>query len=590
MAQRYPDEYGQDFQGRDSRELTSSFEVIPQAKHENFRRCRLHLPAILTIQCYCEDTARRHNELLRIEELPETVRDLKQLISDKLQIPIICQLQLSVKEMILFDYQSLSQDVSLRGGDQLQLIYFGRCSSDKLGLLVKQGHSISRFCKIYLNSNTIDSRTMSNPIPPDDDKKSKSKSRLYKIMKGLGLKEKKKISPQRKRYSSEILQDRTPSPLAYTNDELMSDANRVKWCLNYMYSNILLPWRDEGTLCQRLYLVQEGLLDKIIQVWQWSIDNSDYDTTRACMLTLWDFGENWAERVYLLNRGVLTISLNVFLDPLINCEETKEAALGLIAGFGEFSQGQKVLGKNDKFLRAIANLFCTTSSPFMATVIGGLVSSLASCHFVPSYMLNAHILETLKPDIDQIEFKSVNNLDMNYTLILFFMYLLKSPVYIIPKEYEVQNFVDYFEDFYIYNTDQSIADSEEEKQTSWASMVPFLDLLFVSNNSPVRNESIHDNKLLTAYLKCAKLLLSAMLLQEENRRLFLDEDLYGYLIYLSWNYKNDRLIGPFMLQLVARFQPPPFRIPTLVHLATAEYAFCIKGLGEAIEIVRSESV
>ena len=182
MAQRYPDEYNHsDSHNSDSPELLETFEVIPQAKCENFRRCRIRLPACLTLLCYCEDTGSRHTELLRIAELPETVKHLKQLISDTLHIPIICQLQLSVKEMQLFDDQSLSQDVSLREGDQLKLVYFGRCSSDKLVLLVKQGTSITNFCENYLRNDIL--RTLSNPIPQSDQVDTKHKSAISKFFK-----------------------------------------------------------------------------------------------------------------------------------------------------------------------------------------------------------------------------------------------------------------------------------------------------------------------------------------------------------------------------------------------------------------------
>ena len=578
MAQRYPDEYNRlDSLHSDSPELLETFEVIPQAKCDHYRRCRIRLPASLILLCYCEDTGRRHTELLRITELPETVRHLKQLISDIFHIPIICQLQLSVKEMQLFDDQYLSQDVSLREGDQLKLVYFGRCSSDKLVLLVKQGTSISNFCNNYIEKNAH-IRTLSNTIKSEQRKSTFSK--FIKKAFRIGKATPPTPAPQFIGNATDDRQGESPRHLIKANQ--LQDANFVKWCLNKMYCDILLPWKDEGTLCQRLYLVQEELVDRIIQVWHWSLNNSEFSILRACMLTFWDFGENWAERMYLFNRKVHVMALNVFLNPRMD-EETRGAALGLIAGFGEFPQGQKAIGTNISFLEGIAQTFRDTNSSFMATVIGGLLLSLASCHFIPRYMLRAKILEKLKPDIDEIDFTSVQDMELTYTLILFFMYLLKSPDFQIPQVYSVQIFIKCFEDFSKYNDDQALADSEEEKQTSWASMVPFLDLFFISKDSPLVKESVQETRLMTSYLQCARILLSAMLMQEDNRRLFLDEDLYGYLVFLSWHFKNDRSIGPLMVQLISRFQPAPFKIPSLLHLATAQYAFEIKGLGHAIE-------
>ena len=591
MATNYPD--GPLSRSRASLESIGSetYELIPKLNPENFRRCRLRLPASLILHCSCVETERRHSELLIIKELPETVRDLKQLISEKFNIPIICQLQLSVNEMVLFDSQSLSLDVSLREGDQLKLEYFGQCSQDKLGHLVRQGQSISRFCSQYFtnrpNSNNDLILAPNNSSTNNNHKKHKyfRKPSLAKLFKKMKLKEFKKKSSSNSVSSERSVspdQNRRTSSPHYSLEDMKRDANAVKWCLNYMYSHILLPWRDEGTLCQRLYLIQEELVDKIIDVWQWALETDDYGTQRACMLTLWDFGENWADRMYMFNRDVHTLALDVFMDPETD-EETKSAALGLIAGFGEFPQGQKVIGINTNFLEAIATMFCQTGSSFMTTVIGGLLLSLASCHFVPQYMLDLHILETMKSDIDDINFRSVDELDLTYTLVLFFMYLLKSPDFKIPQGYSVQMFVQYFNDFSLFNTDSSIATSELEKETSWASMVPFLDLFFISNHSPIMRESINNPQLTTAYLKCAKLLLSAMLLQDLNRKLFLGEDLYGYLIFLSWHYKNNQLIGSHMQELLNRFKPAPFKTPTLATLAAAQYAFLVKGLGHVID-------
>ena len=582
MASNYPD--GSISISRTTLDSIASetFEIVPKL---NFKRCRLRLPVSLTLQCYCVETDRRHSELLVIKELPETVKDLKQLISEKMNIPIICQLRLSVKEMVLFDRQSLSLDVSLREGDQLKLEYFGCCSQDKLGHLVRQGKLISRFCSQYF-SGKPNSEMDSNLIIPNNAINNNHKKHMYfgkpslsRLLKKLKFKDTgRKASSS----SSEGTTSREPGKRSSFPFQMRNDANEVKWCLNNMYSNILLPWRDEGTLCQRLYLIQEDLMDSIIEVWQWAIEISDHGTQRACMLTLWDFGENWVERMYLFNREVHIIALDVFMDSRTD-EETKYAALGLIAGFGEFPQGQRVIGTNQVFLEGIAKMFHETTNSFMATVIGGLLLSLASCYFVPRYMLEAHILESLQSDIGDINFRSQADLDLTYTLILFFMYVLKSPDFKIPEGYDVQTFVQYFTDFAMFNTARSIANSEEDKQTSWASMVPFMDLFFISNNSPIMTESVNNGELLKAYLRCAKMLLSAMLMQEENRKLFLWEDLYGYLIFLSWHYGNNDQIRSYMKDLLGRFQPAPFKVPSLANLATAEFAFLVKGLGHVIE-------
>lgn len=595
MASRYPNDEYEQGSSKPSRPRNGfpprrdksfeSFEMLPKPQYD-FRSCRLKFPALITIQCYCQNSDRIHTEVLRIPDLPEDVLALKQLIFDSLNIPIICQLELTVRDIVLFDDQLFEHEVPIRVGDGMKLIYFARCG-DKMSHLIKQGESISKFCfdfdiNNYSNSLRCD-LTVGSILSPVEKKKT-HKNILMKNLKKM----KKKIAKSTARKSVDDCNNETtppPSP-APSNDQLLHDASTVRWALHNMYSDILLPWRNEGTLCHRLYLIQEDLVDKILDVWRWGRETSDLNIQRVCMLVLWDFGENWAERMILLMRNVHLEALDVFLDPKID-EDTKYACIGLIAGFGEFPRGQATIGTNEKFLFEISEYFCDTKSSFIETVIGGLLLSLASYHSIPQHMYNIRILENIRPVVDSLSFDSVDDFDLTYLLILFFMYLLKSPDYKIPREYSVHEFTDYFTDFSQNITDDLIADSEQEKQTSWASMVPFIDLFFVSEGSPIVRESGRNADFFKAYFSCAKTLFSAMMLQEENRDLFLNENLYGYLIFLSWRYKSDPIMHKYMLKVLSRFNPAPYKIPSLCHIATAKYAFITKGLGAAIELTNS---
>ena len=552
-------------------ELLDSFEVIPRAKYD-YRRCRIKLPALITIQCYCLNSDQVHTEVLRISELPNTVLDLKQLISDSLSIPVICQLRLSVKDIYLFDDQIFAEEVPFREGDEVKLEYFGRCS-EKMEQLVNQGKCITKFCSDYELTNYFRCESIPNMTAGEDKGKKTKKNNFLTYLK------KAKILRLPRKHSNN---SDCGSPPPFNMDEMKRDAATVRWALANLYSDVLLPWRDEGTLCHRLYMVQEELIDRILDVWKWARENSDLNLQRVCMLSLWDYGENLAERMYLLLRDVHTEALDVYLESGVD-DDTKYAAIGLIAGFGEFPLGQSVIGVNEEFLKVTAEYLCTTRSSFIETVIGGLLLSLASYHSVPKHMSNVRILENIKSLVDTLSFSSVDDFDLTYLLILLFMFLLKSPDFKTPEGYSVKLFAQYFIDFHTNVTDDLIAESEQDKQTSWASMVPFIDLFFVSKGSVMIESGNSD--FLSAYLRCAETLFSAMMLQEENLQLFLNEDLYGYLICLSWYYKNDSTVCNFIKDVLARFKPIPYKIPSLLHIATATYAFTTKGLGAAIEVV-----
>ncbi|KAI6646473.1 hypothetical protein LOD99_12594 [Oopsacas minuta] len=495
-------------------------------------RCRLRLPTTLTLQCYCEYTERRHNKLLRIEELPETVRDLKQLISDKLQIPIICQLQLSVKEMILFDYQSLSQDVSLRGGDQLQLIYFGRSCSDRFPLVLEHANKITAFYNKHINPPKI--KSTESPPPP------------------------------------------------ITDIELIDDVDELKQSMDYMYERVLLPWRDEATTCHRLYLTNEGVIDRVIEIWEWADQEIYENLAVSCMLMLWDYGENLEERVLLMNKKVHILALDRFISTKATTE-IKYGCVGLLAGFGEFPAGQKFLGTSQKFLTKLVDYFTKTPNRFAMSITSTLLFTLASHPNVPLVMMKAGIVQKLSNKLERLDFFLNADSDIAYGLIMFYMALLRNPTFDLPTGYSPGYFKIKFQQQRNCTSAVDIAEREKLRGTSWGTILPFIDMLFIPQSAPLWKFK-YSRGLMDSYLHMAVTIVSATFMDVKNIELCLREGLYGYLVILSWNYKSYHCITRVLKEILKRFDPLENKIPSLAQIARSEYAVLHNGLGATLEL------
>ena len=489
-------------------------------------RSRLPLPASLILLCYCEDTGRRHTELLRITELPETVRHLKQLISDIFHIPIICQLQLSVKEMQLFDDQSLSQDISLREGDQLKLVYFMSSNASRFPLVLEKANLITQFYNKHIHPNSVRSFV--------------------------------------------------------TDNELPDDVNELKNIIDYMYESVLLPWRNEATTCHRIYLTHEKVIDKIIRIWEWA-DGSVYESLSfSCMLMLWDYGENLEERVYLMNKNVHITAHDRFISNT-SSPNIKYGCIGLLAGFGEFPAGQEYLGTRQKFLIKLVDYFTRTTDRFAMSITSTLLFTLASHPNVPLVMKKAEIVQKLSDKLERVDFFLNADSEIAYGLIMFYMALLRNPTFEIPSGYSPGYFKIKFQQQRNCTSDADIAEREKVRGTSWGSILPFIDMLFIPQSSPLWRYR-YTRGLLHSYLEMAITIVSATFMDEENINLCIREDLYGYLCILSWTYESFPRVIRLLKKILKRFSPLQNRVPSLSQIARSSYAVLHSGLGAALEL------
>ena len=509
--------------------LTEQLPSIPKCvvKHS---RCRLRLPASITLHCYSENSERRHSEVLSISELPDTVYDLKQVISNTLNIPIICQLQLSLHDLILFDNQSFVEEVPLRDGDHMKLLYYGksRLINDEYNALVWYGKEMLQF----QNYHTI----------------GPSKS------------------------------NRTPRDLDTDISDLITK-------LDHMYQSILLPWKDDSTTCNRIYFTSENLIDRVIDIWEWAGNYRSEELSQSCMMVLWDFGENLEERLILMEKNVHKIALDIFFAPGAS-EILLSGSVGLLAGFGEFPAGQKFLGTNLEFLRKLVYYFNTTKERHAMGAVSTLLFALASHPSVPAVMERAGTVEQLSLWPLSLKF-SVDDLDVTYGLILFYMALLRNPKFSLPDGYSPSYFKTKFQQQHQAVSVRNIADMCANEQYSWGSVLPFIEILFIPSTAPLYR---YNNclGLVDSYLDMAITILSATFINEENIKLCLKEDLYGYLVVLSWKYETYPHLRSLMKELLetfTRFNPVLNRVPSLLHIAKSEHALQFNGLGATLELI-----
>ena len=505
--------------------LTKQLLSIPKCdiKHS---RCRLRLPASLTLHCYSENSERRHSEVLSIAELPGTVYDLKQVISDALNIPIICQLQLSLHDLILFDNQPFVEEVPLREGDHMKLLYYGKSKHNEYNALIRHGKELLQFQNYHIR----------------------------------------------------------PSKSNSTPRNLDADISDLVTIMDHMYQAILLPWRDESTTCHRLYFTSENLIDRVIEIWEWAGDYRSEELSQSCMLVLWDFGENLEERLILMEKDVHKIALDIFIAPGAS-EILRFGSIGLLAGFGEFPAGQKFLGTNLKFLTKLVDYFNKTKDRSAMSIASTLLFTLASHSSVPVVMEKAGTVEQLSLCPLSLTFSSVYDLDVTYGLILFYMALLRNPKFSLPDGYSPAYFKIKFQQQRNAVSDTNIAEMEEGKGNSWGSVLPFIEMLFIPPTAPLYKYK-NCRGLVDSYLDMAITILSATFIDEQNIKLCLKEDLYGYLVILSWKYKTYPRMRTFMKELITRFNPVIDRVPSLLHIATSEHALQFNGLGATLEFIK----
>ena len=431
--------------------------------------------------------------------------------------------------MVLFDSQSLSLGVSLREGDQLKLEYFGRSEPGRYKSLLEISGDIARFYSIHVNPPKTKSTNASPYNPP-----------------------------------SQLL--------------LENDIQNITLALDNLNHMILLPWRNEATTCHRLYMTDRNLIDKVIGIWEWAITCGYQDLSIACMLVLWDYGENLEERVILMNKNVHVIAHDQFI-AIGATDPVKYGSVGLLAGFGEFPAGQEFLGTSLKFLTKLVEYFTRTTNRFAMSIASTLLFTLASHPSVPFKMKKAGIVEKLSDNLDGLEFFSNSDSEIVYGLIMFYMALLRNPKFDIPNGYSPGYFKIKFLQQKNCTSDMHIAEGERNRGNSWGSTLPFIDMLFIPQSAPLWK--FRDSRgLMDSYLDMALTIVSATFLDEENKKLCLREDLFGYLVILSWKYKDK----PILRAILNRFNPLINRIPSLSQIARSVYAIMHNGLGASLEL------
>ena len=432
--------------------------------------------------------------------------------------------------MVLFDRQSLSLDVSLREGDQLKLDYFGRSHHSSHKSLSDISGDVERFYSLHVNPPKKKSTNSCTSFPP-----------------------------------SQHLLD--------------NDIQHVTQALDNLNHTILLPWRDEATTCHRIYLTDNGVIDKVIDIWNWALGMGYEDLSVSAMLVLWDYGENIEERVILMNKSVHIIACDEFI--AIGATETvKYASVGLLAGFGEFPAGQKFLGTNLKFLTKLVDYFTKTTNRFAMSIASTLLFTLASHPQVPIVIKKAGIVEKLSSKLDGLEFFLNSDSEIAYGLILFYMALLRNPKFDIPNGYSLGYFKIKFQQQKNCISDYDIAQKEKSRGTSWGSILPFIDMLFIPQSAPLWIFRDSSRGLMDSYLDMALTIVSATFMDDKNIKLCLREDLFGYIVFLSWKYKHK----PIIKVILNRFPPLINRIPSLSQIARSVYAITHNGLAASLDL------
>ena len=219
---------------------------------------------ILELQLTCSSDGSITQQTFTLDHVPDSVKDLKQKIEDELSIPK------SGQNLFLPDGQALvdSQPVAslyLRSGDTLNVTFLSKADVKELRNTINQ--SLRPLLSLLRKNSSI--------------------------------------------HDANLIQKRQDSKAFLVS---------CQSSLHELSFKSLFPWSDRRTEANRRYLLQEGALDIILEVyaillplpWDWR-GNLLQDVEICCLSFLWNFSETAYARQLIVDKGGFEMMLKSFM-------------------------------------------------------------------------------------------------------------------------------------------------------------------------------------------------------------------------------------------------------------------------------------
>lgn len=518
----------------------------------------------------CDGTMHKEIVSLPEDEFQPSLSYLRQLIETRFNIPIICQVKLSLLEVPLDCLPPHSDLFSRR--------------------ICRKGERVVIKLEYFANSVRL------KPIEMllarfDDELKARNYRKLYVMIYSLnhehinmhGWESNEAMATRIFIYSSGFL-DQLYNCIQFLNEQLINSHNNFIEFINQEPENQSIP--------EKLRLL--GTADSI-------------STALTSVLGLvWNLGAKGTDRIRLYTRGFLELSqesMHLANYHLLRSSQREfvgigrevfAKCLGVIQGYSELRAPAIKIGHDLKLMEILQNNILHSdrlSNEHMEDVLQILV--LFSCstqHEISKlflqYNVYANMLQHFRSVIPNEDYYN-KSYEIFYIACLFMLNCLRTPFVVQISHSFLIDLLKMFNTFFQNINLQHIINFEDRTKFLWGSLDPFLSYFFIPQDSLIgclgrSASSQHDlySQLTNSYYTLTLFCLDVLLSREPSRQQLIDENLITFLIIAHWNIPNagiyDRL---------KKWYPEIsyLSVPTLYDIAATKVASL--GYREFVEVI-----
>ena len=280
----------------------------------------------------------------------------------------------------------------------------------------------------------------------------------------------------------------------------------------------------------------------------------------AALGLLWNFGANSTDRILLFSREFLELCQRTTqLAYYLICCPYKEfngngkalfgKCLGVIQGFSELRSPAISIGRNIRFLQILQHFIINPADynrELLEPVLQVLIFfSCSSQNEISQILCENHFYHNLLIHFSRSEISrdySSISFEVSYIACLLMLNWLKTPQNVQRYTTDtIEYMLILFTKFYKKVKIENIIKFEEDTRFIWGSLDPFVSFFFIPKNSFIgevlHNSALYDAKvheLCQRYFQIALFALDVLLSREANRKQLIQERLLSYLIIANW--------------------------------------------------------
>ena len=487
-----------------------------------------HMDLQFDMNRICDGTMHREVISIAEDEFQPSLRFVRQLIETRFDIPIICQVKLSLSEVPLDclppDSDQFSRRIC-RKGERLvfKLDYFTNSVRlkpiEKMLARVNEELSARDYRKIYVILFSLNHEHINRDGWESDTAMG---TRIFI-------------------YNSGFL-DQLYNCMQFLNEQLIDTHTRFMEFINQAPESQSFPEKNR-------------LLG--------SADSISTALTSALGL-IWNLGAKGTDRIRLYTRGFLNLSqesMRLASHHLLGSSQSEfrgigkavfGKCLGVIQGYSELRAPAIKIGRDLKLMNFLLNNILNAeqlSNEHMEDVLQILVlfSCSTQCEISILFLQSQVYDKILRyfSFITPMRDYDNKNYEIFYVACLVMLNCLKTPLVVQINQPFLIDLLKMFNTFFHYINLQNIIDFEDFTKFLWGTLDPFLSYFFIPQNSLVgwlRNTTSSQDdiysQLIRSYYALTLFCFDVLLSREPSRQQLLDENLLTFLIIAHWIIPN----------------------------------------------------